>query len=105
MDEGKSGHCLWPGKRCLGRICGKAIYTVDSEAWEELKRGCGTSSSSPWPDVVESCRMKTALGLGLVKGSANQPLSQTTGLLWHRAWWDRAVRDIPFLALQHLVVL
>lgn len=30
---------------------------------------------------VESCRMKTAVGLGLVKGSANQPLSQTTGLL------------------------
>lgn len=54
---------------------------------------------------VESCRMKTAVGLGLVKGSANQPLSQTTGLLWHRAWWVRAVRDIPFLALQHLVVL
>lgn len=48
---------------------------------------------------VESCRMKTAVGLGLVKGSANQPLSQTTGLLRHRARWDRAVRDIPFLAL------
>lgn len=62
-------------------------------AWEELGRGYGTSSSSLQPDghlrSGDSCRMKTAVGLGLVKGSANQPLSQTTiGLLWHRAWWD-----------------
>lgn len=52
--------------------------------------------------------MKTAVGLGLLKGSANQPAIITDNnwaSVAHRAWWDRVVRDIAFLPLQLLIVL
>lgn len=51
--------------------------------------------------------MKTAVGLGLVKGSANWPaiITDNSWGFCGRAGWDRVVRDIPFLPLQRLVVL
>lgn len=51
--------------------------------------------------------MKTAVGLGLLKGSANQPaiITDNWASVAHRAWWDRVDRDIAFLPLQCLIVL
>lgn len=60
-DVDKGGNHLWPGKGALVIECGKAIHTMDSVAWEELR-----SEALGWPyppcSLRDSSEVETAAG-------------------------------------------